>query len=269
MKCQYRSLRSTSIIGAGIHGLSTAYHLSLELQASGAGSGADILVIDKTAIAAGASGIACGVVRNNYFQPAMRAPDGALASQSGRAIRSRSATTRSATCRSAPRSCMRTSPRSPEVSSEIGYTSDFIEGEADCARYMKGLFGDWQAAGITSVLHEKKGGYANNTASMLRARREGEPLRGPHPVRREGHRLRCEGGAIAAVETDQGDDQDATTWSSAPGRGSSRSGTCSTCPRRSPSKAETASCTTDVPMWTFWSLQEGTLGVDPNYSKHQ
>ncbi len=60
------------IIGAGIHGLSTAYHLAQRLKASGRGSGADILVIDKTGIGGGASGIACGVVRNNYFQPAMR-----------------------------------------------------------------------------------------------------------------------------------------------------------------------------------------------------
>jgi len=61
-----------AIIGAGIHGLSTAYHLALKLKETGKGSGRDILVLDKTAIAAGASGIACGVVRNNYYQPAMR-----------------------------------------------------------------------------------------------------------------------------------------------------------------------------------------------------
>jgi len=61
-----------AIIGAGIHGLSTAFHLAQMLKKSGRGSGEDILVVDKTAIAAGASGIACGVVRNNYFQPAMR-----------------------------------------------------------------------------------------------------------------------------------------------------------------------------------------------------
>ncbi len=60
------------IIGAGIHGLSTAWHLAEKLEAQGKGGGRDILVIDKTAIAAGASGIACGVVRNNYYQPAMR-----------------------------------------------------------------------------------------------------------------------------------------------------------------------------------------------------
>ena len=53
------------IIGAGVHGLSTAYHLALQLRARGKGGGADILVVDKTGIAAGASGIACGVIRNN------------------------------------------------------------------------------------------------------------------------------------------------------------------------------------------------------------
>ena len=61
-----------AIIGAGVHGLSTALHLAEKLKATGRGSGADILIVDKTAIAAGASGIACGVVRNNYYQPAMR-----------------------------------------------------------------------------------------------------------------------------------------------------------------------------------------------------
>src|SRR6266850_8386994 len=61
------------IIGAGIHGLSTAWHLGEALRRSGRGSGEDILVVDKSGVAAGASGIACGVIRNNYFQPAMRA----------------------------------------------------------------------------------------------------------------------------------------------------------------------------------------------------
>src|SRR5437016_81063 len=60
------------VIGAGIHGLSTAYHLACRLEARGRASEADIIVLDKSKIAAGASGIACGVIRNNYFQPAMR-----------------------------------------------------------------------------------------------------------------------------------------------------------------------------------------------------
>ena len=60
------------IIGVGIHGLSTAYHLALELKKRNLRGGEDILVIDKSGIGSGASGIACGVVRNSYFQPAMR-----------------------------------------------------------------------------------------------------------------------------------------------------------------------------------------------------
>ena len=52
------------VVGAGVHGLSTAWHLARH--------GEEVLVVDKTDVAAGASGIACGVVRNNYFQPAMQ-----------------------------------------------------------------------------------------------------------------------------------------------------------------------------------------------------
>ncbi len=47
-----------------MHGLSTAWHL--------AEAGEEVLVVDKDRVAAGASGIACGVIRNNYFQPAMQ-----------------------------------------------------------------------------------------------------------------------------------------------------------------------------------------------------
>ena len=55
------------IIGGGIHGLSTAWKLSEKYKNPN-----DIIVLEKKDTAAGASGIACGVVRNNYFQPAMR-----------------------------------------------------------------------------------------------------------------------------------------------------------------------------------------------------
>ena len=61
------------IIGAGIHGLSYSLASCGKLKNKhGSLKEDDILVVDKTDIAAGASGTACGVVRNNYFQPAMR-----------------------------------------------------------------------------------------------------------------------------------------------------------------------------------------------------
>src|SRR4026208_690493 len=59
------------VVGAGIHGLSTAYHLAKELRSRGGGSGADVVVLDKSRPGAGRAGAAGGGVRNNYFQPAM------------------------------------------------------------------------------------------------------------------------------------------------------------------------------------------------------
>ena len=53
-----------------------------------------------------------------------------------------------------------------EQQKAIGYPSEFIEGAGDSMKYMRGLFDDWQAKGITSVLHEKKGGFSNNKQAM-------------------------------------------------------------------------------------------------------
>ena len=55
------------VVGAGIHGLSTAYHLARELERTGKGSGSDVVLIDKAGPGAGATGLACGCVRNLYM----------------------------------------------------------------------------------------------------------------------------------------------------------------------------------------------------------
>ncbi|MDD5207259.1 MAG: FAD-dependent oxidoreductase, partial [Desulfobacterales bacterium] len=143
------------IIGAGIHGLSTAWHLAKELRQKKIGSGKDILVMDKTAIGAGASGIACGVIRNNYYQPAMQE---LIAHSVG--IWEEDAEGYGYF----PVGYMQISPESMhedvaeihDRQKQIGYASDFIEGERDCMKYMKDkIFHDWQAQNITSVVHEK------------------------------------------------------------------------------------------------------------------
>ena len=166
------------IIGAGIHGLSTAYHLAMELKLRGYGSGADILVVDKSGISAGATGIACGVVRNNYYQPAMRE----LMAHSVSVWESDPET-----YSYHPVGYMQISSESMhkdivsihEQQKSIGYLSTLIEGEKDCTIYMKAIFHDWQAQNITSVLHEVPGGYANNTIAMLglAAKAEAEGVR--------------------------------------------------------------------------------------------
>ena len=130
-------IRSTQfvIIGAGIHGLSTAYHLAKRLKASGAGTGADITVVDKENIAAGASGIACGVIRNNFFQPAMRAlmaHSVSIWEQHTEILHYH------------PVGYMQISPESmhedvaqiAKEQADIGYPSQLIEGSEDCMSYM-------------------------------------------------------------------------------------------------------------------------------------
>jgi len=192
------------IIGAGIHGLSTAWHLARELRARGLGGGEDILVLDKRGPGAGASGIACGTVRNNYFQPAMRElmahsvsvwesdPDAFSYHPVG-------------FLQIAPEAIVRR--RGAGFFSEqraIGYPSVLIEGKSDCQRYLLDMFEDWQAPGSTTVLHEKKGGYANNIRAVrgLAAKAEAEGVRIAAGVRVTGFGIA--GNAVTSVETDQG-----------------------------------------------------------------
>ncbi len=253
------------IVGAGIHGLSTAYHLALELKGRGKGSGADILVVDKTAIAAGASGIACGVIRNNYFQPAMRE----LIAQCVEVWESDAQA-----YHYHPVGYLQISPEAMHadvagIAAEqraIGYDSVFVEGAADCARYMKGMLDDWQAEGTTSVLHEKRGGYANNTASVyaLAGKAEAEGVRIVGGVEITGFRL--DGGALSAVETSRG--EIAVDYVvAACGPWIPRLWELLKLPGSIAVKGADGRVHEGVPMWTFWSLQEGTLGIDPGLQK--
>ncbi len=253
------------VIGAGIHGLSSAYHLALELKAKGRGDGTDIVVVDKSGIGSGASGIACGVVRNNYFQPAMRelmAECVAVWESDAEAFSYH------------PVGYMQISPESMHADiatiyqqqQAIGYSSAFIEGDADCTAYMKAMFSDWRAKGITTVLHEKKGGYANNTASMygLATKAENEGVRILSGVEVTGFKLT--GGAVAAVETDRGAIEcdhvivGVGPWVNAIWK-------MLDLPRTVDIKGGDGTMHQGIDMWRYWCLEEGTLGVDPDLQK--
>src|SRR6266566_4655122 len=160
------------IVGAGIHGLSTGWHLARELRRRGLGGGEDILILDKTGVGAGASGIACGVIRNNYFQPAMRE----LMAHSVSVWES-----------------------DPEAFAfhPVGYMQ--IAPEAMHENVAK-IYAEQQAIG-----HERNGGYANNIRSLrgLAAKAEAEGVRVATGVRVTG--LAVNGGAVTAVQTDQGE----------------------------------------------------------------
>lgn len=255
------------VIGAGIHGLSTAWHLAADLEAKGKGGGKDVLVIDKTAIAAGASGIACGVVRNNYFQPAMRelmAQCVEVWESDPEAFHYHPVGYMQISAES-----MREDVRSIyEQQQAIGYESTFIEGAAESTAYMKGLFDDWQAKGITSVLHEKKGGYANNTASMYGLAKKAEDLgvRIMTGVEVTGFETGHNSSAVTAVETDRGSiacDQVVV----AVGPWVSKLWSMLELPDSVTIKGGDGALHDGIPTWRYWCLEEGTLGVDPELQK--
>ena len=154
------------VVGAGMHGLSTAYHLALELRARGARLGlATSSSSTRRCPGAGASGIACGVVRNNYFQPAMSELMQACV-EVWESDPTRTTTTRSATSRSAPAVQEADLVAVYERQERIGYDSELVVGEAEVDAHMKALFPDWRAQGVTVCLHEHQGGFAFNLESV-------------------------------------------------------------------------------------------------------
>lgn len=243
------------IVGAGIHGLSTAWHLARRLRATGRGSGADVVVLDKSGIGAGASGVACGIVRNNYFQPAMRelmAHSVAVWESDPEAFAYHSV----GYLQIAPAAMAADVAGIHASQREIGYDSVLVEGATPVRTYLTELFADWQAPGASVALHEKRGGYANNRAAVLgiaaKARALGVDIRTGVRVTD----LRVDGGAVTAVETDAGRfDCDHLVVAAGPWIRDLWA------MLELPATVEVAGV--DTPMWTYLALQEGTLGVDP------
>jgi glycine/D-amino acid oxidase-like deaminating enzyme len=128
---------------------------------------------------------------------------------------------------------------------------------------MEGIFHDWQARNITAVLHEKRGGYAENMPSMrgLRSKSEALGVELFTPVTVTG--FDGTGDAVTTVRTDKGEIacdevvvaagpwvRDFWHMLDLPGETKvlGRDGQVY-----------------ERPTWTYWCLQEGTLGVDPAY----
>ena len=143
----------------------------------------------------------------------------------------------------------------------------FIEGEKKSLAYMRDIFHDWQAPGTTSVLHEKRGGYANNTASIygLAGKAEAEGVRIMTGVEVTGFE-RDNSGAVTAVKTSRGD---IATEYVVVGVGPwvKHIWDMLELPNEITVREPNGGEHPGVPMWTYWSLQEGTLGLDPDVQK--
>ena len=255
------------IIGAGIHGLSTAWHLAQRLKAKGKGDGSKIVVIDKEAIAAGASGIACGVVRNNYYQPAMRELM-AMCVEVWESDAKKFHYHDVGYMQISP-ACMENDIAEIYAQQKnIGYDSVFIQGEKDSENYMKKMFSDWQAKGITSVLHEKRGGYANNTSSMYALADKAEALgvRILTGTKVTGFEFGSNSNAVTAVETDKGTIKCEQVIVGA-GPWVKSFWDMLELPNKIAIKSDDGKLHSEYPMWHYWFLTEGVLRVEPEFLK--
>jgi methylglutamate dehydrogenase subunit A len=153
------------VLGGGVHGLSTAYHLATELAARGEGSGADVIVLEKSRIGAGASGIACGVVRNFYFSPPMAEVirvSVELFESDPAGFGYHGVGYIAAVPEQQAEDCVAIQRRQ----AEIGYRSEVVLGEERCREHMTAIFPDWNGDGIEAVLHEHQGGWAETQRTV-------------------------------------------------------------------------------------------------------
>lgn len=247
------------IIGAGVHGLSTAYHLAKYLKARGQGRGEDVLVLEKNSIAAGASGVACGNVRCNYYQEPMTRlmmhcmdiwesdPDTFAYNSVGYL-----------TASFAPMAEGLAAVH--ERHGQLGYPSTLICGEKDVKKYMQDIFWDWQAEKLEVVLHEHRGGHAWSRQAIhglaIKAEREDARLVvGPEVT---GFRF-GNSGEVTLVETDLGSIEVGHVVV-AVGPWIKSLWQMLDLPPDVPDPRNTGQL---IPLWRFLALQEGEIEINP------
>ncbi len=154
-----------TIVGAGVHGLSAAWHLAMELEAHGRGGGRDIVVLDKSGPGAGASGIACGCVRNFYMTEPIHAllrhsvdvwmvdPVAFGFQQVGYVS-------------VGEKNQVSDYERIHKSQNAVGYHSDLYVGQ-DARRYLKNIWPDFNTADVDVAIFERVSGYAG-TAQVIK-----------------------------------------------------------------------------------------------------
>jgi glycine/D-amino acid oxidase-like deaminating enzyme len=219
-------------------------------------------VVDKAGVAAGASGIACGVVRNNYFQPAM-------AELMAACVEIWESDPAAFHYHGSGYVALGPAAQAPDLAEvferhqRIGYDSSLITGEAEVAAHMRSLYPDWRAEGLTVCLHEHRGGFAFNRESMLglaaKARAAGAEI--VEGVEVQGF-ARDGTGAVTSVTTSAGEvacEQVVV----AVGPWIPQLWAMLGLPDRLDVRRPDGGVDADRPMWTYWYLQEGEAAFDP------
>ena len=250
------------VVGAGVHGLSTAWHLAMELEARGRGSGEDVVILEKSGPGAGASGIACGCVRNLYMtEPIhlllrhsvdvwMYDPIAFGFQQVGYVS-------------VGEENQIEDYERIHASQNDVDYHSDLYVGE-DARKFVTNLWPDFKTDGVDVAIHEKVSGYAG-TAQVMKGLVEKcleHGVRLINGVEVTGYDVRA--GEVHKVHTDQGDiNTDLVIWGL---------GAWTPIHWQMLDQPMTVDChypdgqvMRDQDMWTYWRLLEGEVYYDEPY----
>ncbi len=190
------------IVGGGVHGLSTAWHLAMQLERRGTGGGGDVLLLEKTAPGAGATGIACGCVRNLY----MTEPLHAILRESVDVwnydpVLFGFQQVGYISC--GEENQIPDYERIHHSQASVGYTSDMYVGQ-EARDFLTGVWPDFKHHTVDVVLHEKLSGYAGTAQTVkgltTMCERYGVQIRSGVEV--QGYDIT--GGQVTAVETSHG-----------------------------------------------------------------
>ena len=244
------------IVGAGVHGLSTAYHLARLLEARGQGTGSDIVLLDKTGPGAGATGIACGCVRNFYMTEPLHAilrhsvdvwmsdPINLGFQQVGYV-----------SC--GEENQIADYERVHRSQNGVDYHSDLYVGH-DAQSFLNSIWPDFKTDSIGVAIHEKISGYAGTAQMVLGLAEKCRQLgvRCHWGVEVAGYDIR--NGTVTSVQTTQGDIAcDAVVLGL--GAWTPKHWALLGQPNKLDLHYSNGNVVRDQDMWTFWRLVEGEV----------
>lgn len=251
-----------TIIGAGVHGLSVAWHLAMELEARGRGSGQDIVVLDKTGPGAGASGIACGCVRNFYMTEPIHAllrhsvdvwmydPVAFGFQQVGYVSVGED-------------NQISDYERIHKSQNAVGYYSELYVGQ-DARRYLKNIWPDFNTSDVDVAIFERVSGYAGTAQVMkgLVQKCADHGVRVIGGVEVTGYNIQA--GQVKSVVTNQGEiNTDLVIWGL--GAWTPKHWRMLDQPMTLDCHYPDGSLVKDKEMWTYWRLLEGEVYYDQPY----
>jgi glycine/D-amino acid oxidase-like deaminating enzyme len=250
------------VIGAGIHGLSSAWHLAMELEARGRGSGRDIVVLDKSGVGAGASGIACGCVRNFYMTEPLHAilrhsvdvwmyDPVAFGFQQVGYI----------SCGEANQ--LADYERVNKSQNSVDYHAELYEGE-EARRFLRSIWPDYKTEGVEVLNYEKVSGYAGTRQVMkgLAGKCADHGVRILTGVEVLDYDVRA--GQVKGVVTNKGTiNCDLVIWGL--GAWTPKHWEMLGKPTRLDCRYPDGTLVEDKDMWTYWRLLEGEVYHDQPY----